>query len=42
MGKDLMKTIVDSSQEEYVRIQHEVLLYLDWLKMFTQAYIKRD
>lgn len=41
-GKDLMKTIVESSQEEYVRIQHEVLLYLDWLKMFTQAYIKRD
>jgi len=41
-GMDLMKTIVDSSQEDYVRIQYEALAYLDWLKMFTQAYLKRD
>jgi CRISPR-associated protein Cmr5 len=41
-GKDLMKTIVNSSQEDYVRIQYQALTYLDWLKMFTQAYLKRD
>lgn len=41
-GKDLMKTIVDSSQEVYVRAQYETLAYLDWLKMFTQAYLKED
>jgi len=41
-GKDLMKTIVGSSQEEYVRAQYEALAYLDWLKMFTQAYLKED
>ena len=41
-GKDLMKTIVGSRQEEYVRAQYEALAYLDWLKMFTQAYLKED
>jgi len=41
-GKDLMEKIVNSSQEDYVRIQYEALAYLDWLKMFTQAYLKRD
>lgn len=41
-GKDLMNTIIDSRQEEYVRAQAEALAYLDWLKMFTQAYLKGD
>jgi len=39
-GKDLMKTIVESDQEKYIRAQAEALEYLDWLKMFTQAYLK--
>ena len=41
-GTSLMEKIVNSSQEDYIRIQYEALAYLDWLKMFTQAYLKRD
>lgn len=41
-GKDFMETIAKKSQEDYVKIQYEALAYLDWLKMFTQAYLKRD
>jgi CRISPR-associated protein Cmr5 len=41
-GTNLMEKIVNSSQEDYIRIQYEALAYLDWLKMFTQAYLKRD
>ena len=41
-GTNLMERIVNSSQEDYIRIQYEALAYLDWLKMFTQAYLKRD
>jgi CRISPR-associated protein Cmr5 len=36
----LMKSILEGSQEDYVRAQAEALAYLDWLKMFSQAYLK--
>lgn len=37
--KNLMKAIVKSGQEDYVRAQAEALAYLDWLKKFSQAYL---
>lgn len=37
--KNLMKAIVRSGQEDYVRAQAEALAYLDWLKKFSQAYL---
>ena len=39
-AKWLMKAIVEGDQEDYVRAQAESLAYLDWLKMFSQAYLK--
>jgi CRISPR-associated protein Cmr5 len=40
--KGLMEAIIEGSQEDYVRAQAEALAYLDWLKKFTQAYLKGD
>lgn len=39
-AKWLMEAIVEGGQEDYVRAQAESLAYLDWLKMFSQAYLK--
>ena len=39
--KDLMKSITNNGQKEYVRAQAEVLAYLDWLKKFARAYLEK-
>jgi len=41
-SKWLMKAIVEGSQDDYVRAQAEALAYLDWLKKFSQAYLKGE
>ena len=41
-SKWLMEAIVEGSQDDYVRAQAEALAYLDWLKKFSQAYLKGE
>lgn len=38
---DLMKAITGNGQKEYIRAQAESLAYLDWLKKFSRAYLKK-
>ncbi len=38
---DLMQAITGNGQREYVRAQAEALTYLEWLKKFARAYLKR-
>lgn len=40
--KDLMKAIVESSQNKYIKIQIETLKLLDWLKKFAAAYLSKE
>lgn len=39
---DLMNAIVSGSQEQYVLAQAEALAYLEWLKKFSQAFLKKE
>lgn len=38
---DLMEAIVTGNQREYVRAQAEALAYLEWLKKFSQAFLRK-
>lgn len=38
----LMDAIVNGSQEQYVLAQAEALAYLEWLKKFSQAFLKNE
>jgi CRISPR-associated protein Cmr5 len=40
--KELIESIISSDQESYIRAQAETLAYLEWLKKFSQAYLKRE
>lgn len=40
--KGLMNAIVNGSQEEYILAQSEALAYLEWLKKFSQAFLKKE
>jgi CRISPR-associated protein Cmr5 len=37
----LIDAIVDGSQDKYVIAQHETLAYLEWLKKFSQAFLRK-
>jgi CRISPR-associated protein Cmr5 len=37
--QDLVKSVINHGQREYVRAQFESLAYLNWLKKFAQAYL---
>ena len=39
---DLMRAIVSGSQNQYVLAQAEALAYLEWLKKFSQAFLKKE
>lgn len=39
---DLMSVIVSGSQDQYVLAQAEALAYLEWLKKFSQAFLKKE
>jgi len=39
---DLMSAIVSGSQDQYVLAQAEALAYLEWLKKFSQAFLKKE
>lgn len=39
---DLMYAIVNGSQEQYILAQAEALAYLEWLKKFSQAFLKKE
>jgi len=39
---DLMNAIVSGSQDQYVLAQAEALAYLEWLKKFSQAFLKKE
>jgi CRISPR-associated protein Cmr5 len=39
--QDLMKAIVRGDQKKYVRAQYEALAYLEWLKKFSQAFLRK-
>ncbi|OQB28965.1 MAG: CRISPR system Cmr subunit Cmr5 [Euryarchaeota archaeon ADurb.Bin190] len=39
---DLMSSIVSGSQEQYILAQAEALAYLEWLKKFSQAFLKKE
>ncbi len=38
---DLIRGIVNGDQDTYVRAQAEALAYLNWLKKFARAYLRR-
>jgi len=38
---NLIESIVENEQETYIRAQAESLAYLEWLKKFSQAYLKQ-
>lgn len=38
---DLMKAIVDNDRRSYIRAQAEALAWLQWLKKFATAYLKK-
>lgn len=38
----LMSAIVSGSQDQYVLAQAEALAYLEWLKKFSQAFLKKE
>lgn len=40
--ENLMDAIVKGSQEQYVLAQAEALAYLEWLKKFSQAFLKGE
>jgi|GEM_PF-2210253 len=39
--KSLMESIVEGNQDLYVRAQVEALAYLEWLKKFSQAFLRK-
>lgn len=39
---DLMSAIVSGSQEQYILAHSEALAYLEWLKKFSQAFLKEE
>ncbi len=39
--QDLMEAIVRGDQKKYVRAQAEALAYLEWLKKFSQAFLRK-
>ncbi len=41
-NEELMEEIISGDQNTYVRAQAEALAYLEWLKKFSQAYLKGD
>jgi CRISPR-associated protein Cmr5 len=40
--QDLVKSVINHGQREYVRAQFESLAYLNWLKKFAQAYLGEE
>ena len=38
----LMSAIVKGSQEQYILAQAEALTYLEWMKKFSQAFLKKE
>ena len=36
-----MEAIVEGNQNQYVRAQMEALAYLEWLKKFSQAFLRK-
>ncbi len=38
---DLITAITEGSQEQYIIAQAEALVYLEWLKKFSRAYLKK-
>jgi CRISPR-associated protein Cmr5 len=38
----LMSAIVNGSQEQYILAQAEAIAYLEWLKKFSQAFLKKE
>ncbi len=39
--EDLLRAIVDGTDEEYVRAQVEVMAYLEWIKKFASAFLEK-
>jgi len=39
---DLISAIVNGTQDQYVIAQAEVLKYLEWIKKFSQAFLKKE
>jgi CRISPR-associated protein Cmr5 len=39
--EDLMDALVGGNQKKYVRAQAETLAYLEWLKKFCQAFLRK-
>lgn len=40
-NEDLMEALVSGNQNKYVLAQAETLAYLEWLKKFSQAFLKK-
>jgi CRISPR-associated protein Cmr5 len=38
---DLMEALVSGNQNRYVRAQAETLAYLEWVKKFSQAFLRK-
>jgi CRISPR-associated protein Cmr5 len=41
-SEDLMEAIVSNDRQTYLRAQAEVLSWLNWLKKFVVAYLKKE
>ncbi len=41
-SKDLLDALLDAGRDKYIHAQAEALAYLEWLKKFSQAYLKGD
>lgn len=41
-GKDLLEALMEGDRKSYLRAQVEALAWLEWLKKFATAYLKKE